>query len=534
MLTFKAPTDDILFTLEHAACGSETTGWDGDLTRDVIEHFAQFAEGVLAPIDESGDIEGCKLEDGRVNMPAGFKQAYQQLAEDGWQGLVVPEAYGGQALGALVNSAVSEIFSGANHSLQMVTALVSGAVETILHHGTEAQKDTCLPKLASGEWLSTMCLTEANAGSDLSQIRCRAVREGEVWKITGEKIFISGGDQDLSEGILHLVLARTGTLEEGSKGLSLFLCHSHVDGERNAVRITRIEEKMGLHASPTCQMAFDGATAELIGAEGKGLEAMFVMMNHARLDVALQGVAHAARATDLARAYAAERVQGKNPENELVTIDQHPDVKRMITEMEAMTMGTRCMVHIAMVEIEKGENPDLVEFLTPICKSFCSDHGVRCADTAIQVLGGYGYMREYRAEQNMRDARICKIYEGANGIHSITLATRLLTWKNGAAADAFAAFVAKEATNSSHLRRLHSLWTEARFHVLESENPKELANEFFELTASVYYQAAWNRLRSAADQHSDPDRIRQLARLAELRSDAFAGAWRSLVWKDAV
>lgn len=534
MLDFKAPKDDIIFTLEHAAGGKDLEDWDSELVDAIVTQFGEFAEEVIAPTDENGDVEGCRLEDGRVYTPKGFKEAYEQLAANGWQGLVVPEEYGGQGLGALVNGAVSEIFSGANHSLQMVTNLVPGAVETIYHKGTEKQKEEYLPKLASGEWLSTMCLTEANAGSDLSQIRCRATKVGNHWEINGEKIFISGGDQDLSEGILHLVLARTGALEEGTKGLSLFLCLSEVDGETNPIKVTRIEEKMGLHGSPTCQMAFDDAKAELIGEEGKGLETMFVMMNHARLDVALQGVAHASRATDLARGYAAERVQGKNANHELVTIDQHPDVIRMINEIDAMALGSRCMVHITMVEIEKATNPELVEFLTPVCKSFCTAHGVQSADKAIQVMGGYGYMREYRAEQNVRDARICSIYEGTNGIHAITLATRLLKWKDGAAADAFAAFIAKEARHSSHLRRLHNLWTEARFHVSESEHPREIANEFAELTGAVFYQAAWSRLRSVADHAADPQRIRDLARLAEIRSDAFASAWRSLVWKDAV
>ena len=301
MTAFHAPVDDILFSLIHVARADRLPGWEDALAAEITGHFAAFAEGRIAPLDAPGDAEGCRLEAGRVRMPSGFAEVYADLAADGWQGLSVPEAYGGQDLGPVLQAAVSEIFSGANHALQMVCSLVPGAVGVLMRFGTEAQKAAYLPPLAEGRWLSTMALTEPGAGSDLAGIRCRAVPEGANWRIEGEKIFISGGDQDLSEGILHLVLARTGPAGTGTRGLSLFLCRSHLaDGRRNAVTVTRIEEKLGLHASPTCQLAFDGAEAELIGAEGEGLRAMFTMMNHARLDVALQGVAHAARAADLA------------------------------------------------------------------------------------------------------------------------------------------------------------------------------------------------------------------------------------------
>ncbi|HPQ97639.1 MAG TPA: acyl-CoA dehydrogenase family protein, partial [Thiolinea sp.] len=305
MIPFQAPVEDIFASL-HTFVG-ELPDWDAALCEEITQHFASFVEGVLAPLNEPGDRQGCRLENGRVRMPDGFGTAYAELAEGGWQGLTAPEAYGGQGLDHLTAAVLSEIFSGANHALQMVTGLVPGAISTLLAHGTPEQQNTYIPPLASGEWLSTMCLTEAGAGSDLSRIRTRAVQDGDGWRIDGQKIFISGGDQDLSQGILHLVLARSGPADSGVKGLSLFLCLSDVDGERNKISITRIEEKLGLHASPTCQMEFDGAKAELIGTEGKGLAAMFTMMNHARLDVALQGVAHASRAHAIASAYAAER-----------------------------------------------------------------------------------------------------------------------------------------------------------------------------------------------------------------------------------
>jgi 3-(methylthio)propanoyl-CoA dehydrogenase len=437
MTAFRAPTDDILFSLIHVAGAGRLADWDDDLAAEVIGEFAAFAEERIAPLNETGDVEGCRLENGRVRMPAGFADVFRELAGQGWQGLSVPEEYGGQGLGEAILAGVSEIFAGACHSLQMVASLAPGAVAPLLRFGAEAQRAALIPLLADGRWLSTMCLTEPGAGSDLSAIRTRAVRDdrnGSGWRIEGEKIFISGGDQDMSEGVLHLVLARTGPADAGVRGLSLFACPSHLpDGARNAVSVIRVEEKLGLHASPTCHLAFDGAAAELVGEEGGGLRAMFEMMNHARLDVALQGAAHAARAADLARAYAAQRRQGRGPDGP-VTIDRHADVARMINEADALALGARALAHIALVAQEFGEEPDFVEFMTPLAKYFGSDAGVRAADLAIQVMGGYGYLREYRAEQNWRDARICSIYEGANGIHARTLATRGLELNGGAGA----------------------------------------------------------------------------------------------------
>lgn len=531
MRPFHAPTDDILFSLQHVANAHEIPGWDYDLTREITEHFAQFAEGVIAPADEDGDKIGCSLVDGRVKMPKVFHTAFEQIIEGGWQGLSAPEAYGGQEVGGAVYAATSEIFTGANHSLQMVLGLVPGAISTILSFGTEAQKDKFLPLLAEGSWLSTMCLSEPGSGSDLSGIRTKAVQDGDDWLISGEKIFISGGDQDLTDATLHLVLARTGSVADGVRGLSLFLCPSVIEGERNSVNVARIEEKMGLHASPTCQMVFDNARAELIGEIGQGLIAMFTMMNHARLDVALQGVAHAARATDISRSYAADRIQGKGKDGQPITIDKHADVIRMIDEQDALAMGGRAMSHIALVELEKGQNPDLVEMLTPICKAFCSDAGTKAADLAIQVLGGYGYLQEYRAEQNYRDSRICSIYEGTNGIHGVSLATRLLSHKQGAAAHAFARYIEGEieASKSAHLSDAFEKWCKARQHICNLEDPTAAANSFLQLTSEVMFQAAWVRISSVADQSQDPERIRRLAQLVKKRSYALTQAWCNLM-----
>lgn len=417
MKPFEAPLGDILFSLDRVAQASDLPDWDADLAGEIGAHFAAFAQGEIAPLDEPGDMQGCRLENGRVLMPDGFGTAYAAYSEQGWPSLTAPEEFGGQGLGPLMLAITSEVFSGANHSLQMVTGLVPGAVRTLLRFGTPDQKARYIPPLGSGETLATMCLTEPEAGSDLSRVRCKATPEGSGWTISGEKIFISGGDQNMSDRILHLVLARTS--DDGVKGLSLFLCPcTRADGNRNSVVVTRIEEKMGLHASPTCQLAFDGAEAELIGAEGQGLMAMFTMMNHARLDVALQGVAHAARSYDIACAYAAERVQGRGPDGSAVTLDQHADVRRMLDQIDWLAVSGRGLAHLAFVTMESETAPDLVDFLTPVAKVYCTEAGIKAAELGMQVLGGYGYLREYRLEQTYRDARITSIYEGANGIHA--------------------------------------------------------------------------------------------------------------------
>lgn len=506
MTAFHAPLDDILFSLRHVARADRLPDWDDELAAEIIGHFASFAEGRIAPLDALGDAEGCRLENGRVRMPAGFRELYAELAGQGWQGLSIPEAFGGQALSAAIRAGVSEIFSGANHALQMVTSLVPGAVSVLLRFGTEAQKAELIPPMANGRWLSTMALTEPGAGSDLAAIRTKAVREGETWRINGEKIFISGGDQDMSEGILHLVLALTGAADSGVKGLSLFACRSErADGSRNAVTVTRIEEKLGLHASPTCQLAFDGAEGELIGAEGGGLRAMFAMMNHARLDVALQGVAHAARAADLARAYAAERRQGRDSAGQVVTIDQHADVARMIGECDQLAVGGRALCHLVLVAEELGTEPDFVEFMTPVCKYFCTEAGIRAADLAIQVMGGYGYLREYGAEQNWRDARICAIYEGANGIHARTMVTRGLALNGGAGARAFASFL-----RESGLVAEAGGWEMEAACVSALPDPTREAHAFMERTCDLAFHAAWARIAAVASAAPDAGRLRAL------------------------
>ncbi|MGV0909841.1 acyl-CoA dehydrogenase family protein [Martelella sp. FOR1707] len=497
MIPFSAPVDDILFSLRDVAGADRLPDWDNALASEIIGHFADFAEGVIAPINATGDAEGCRLENGRVKMPEGFADAFRQLADGGWQGLTAPEEFGGMGLSPVIASAVSEIFSGANHALQMVTGLVPGAAETLLHFGTETQQQAWIPRLASGEALSTMCLTEPGAGSDLSRIRTVGRRDGAAFRLDGEKIFISGGDQDISDNILHLVLARTGAAADGVKGLSLFLCDRQSAGD--TIRITRIEEKLGLHASPTCQMVFDGTPAELIGVEGEGLKAMFTVMNHARIDVSLQGVAHAARASAIATAYAGERQQGRKADGSPAMLSDHADVRRMLNEQRALALGSRAMCHVALVEMALGARPALVDFLTPVCKLFASEAGIRAADLGIQVLGGYGYLTEYGLSQVWRDARITAIYEGANGIHALTTATRGLRLEGGAGADAFAALIGELAGPQSDIVSLLAAWQDRRERLLAGHDPAAEAHDFAMLTAELFYRAIWCRIAAATD-----------------------------------
>lgn len=511
MTAFVAPTGDILFSLEHVARAGRLPDWDADLSREVIEQFAKLAEAEIAPADLAADLQGCRLQDGRVFMPEEMVAAYATFAEQGWPALSLPESAGGQAMPGPVGGAVTEIFAGASHALQMVAGLVPGAARTIQLFGTQDQQDRWLPRLASGEWLATMALTEPGAGSDLAGIRSRATLDG-VWRISGEKIFISGGDQDLTPRILHLVLARTGDAASGTRGLGLFIVPSHDDdGVRLPVSVTRIEEKMGLHGSPTCQMLFDAAPAELLGAEGEGLRAMFTMMNHARLDVSLQGVAHATRAAQIARDYAATRRQGRAPGYDgMAPIAAHPDVARMLDEADALAIGGRALCYLAMVELDLEQDPDLVDFLTPVCKFHCTESGIAAANLGIQVLGGYGYLQEYRVEQCLRDARITAIYEGANGIHALTLAARLLRNADGRAADAFARFLGQG--------EVLEIWQAARQQMVQAPDPALAAHEFMLLTVEAALAVVWARIEAAADHAPDPAHLRHLAaRLARRR-----------------
>ncbi|OCX67349.1 acyl-CoA dehydrogenase [Thioclava sp. SK-1] len=513
MSEFKAPLDDILVCLRDVARADRLPDWDEDMAQEILHHFAQFAEGVIAPLNGVGDAQGCRLHQGRVQMPDGFAQAFAQLADGGWQGLTVPQSYGGMAQNAVLAGAVSEIFSGANHALQMLCNLVPGAVSTLMKFGTSAQQKTWIPKLCSGQWLSTMCLTEPEAGSDLSGIRTRARQTDMGWQITGEKIFISGGDQDMSQGILHLVLARTGLVEDGIRGLSLFLCPSHTEAGRNGITVTRIEEKLGLHGSPTCHLAFDGADAQLIGSQGAGLMAMFTMMNHARLDVALQGVAHAARAHHIAVDYATQRQQGRKPDGLPAMLIDHADVRAMLDRQRALSLGARAMAYLTLTELSLGDAPAVVDFLTPICKVFCTQAGIEAADLGMQIMGGYGYLTEYRISQTWRDARITAIYEGANGVHALSLATRGV--RSGEGADGFSALIADLAQGDHDCIRLLSIWSKLRRKITDTPDlAPGYAHDFMTLSGDVFFRALWVRLS-----HTGGEEMARLAAQVACRPD---------------
>ncbi len=502
MVPFSAPVEDILFSLREVAGADRVESWDEETAADILGHFAQFAEGVIAPLNAIGDRQGVWLENGRVLMPDGFVSAYGELAESGWQGLTAPEAYGGMGLSPLIGMGVSEIFSGANHAMQMVCNLVPGAISTLLHFGSVSQQEIWIPRLAQGEALSTMCLSEPGAGSDLSAIRTKAKRDGANWRVSGEKIFISGGDQNMSDDILHLVLARTG--DDGLKGLSLFLCQ-----RQPAAKVARVEKKLGLHASPTCQLVFDDAEAELVGNEGAGLQAMFTLMNHARIDVALQGVAHAARALQISNAYAHDRRQGRTAGGSVATLRDHADVKRMLDRQAVLAVGARGMCHVAAIELALGERPALAEFLTPICKVFGSEAGIKSADLGIQILGGYGYLDEYGMHQIWRDARICAIYEGANGIHTRSLATRGL--RPGRGADEFAALIAELSGGNAQVSGVLIDWQSMRDRLSLAADPTPSAHRFYKLTADLLLKAIWARIAAVADAHSQEKELRRLA-----------------------
>lgn len=509
---------DIVFTLDAvgAITGSET--WDRSAIESVLVAYKDFIDSAVAPGNAAGDRIGCRIEDGRVRLPDNLVQAYQSYIALGWHLLPLPVEQGGIGAPTAVCCAANEMLTGANHAFEMLVALVPGAIKVIERFGTAAQQAALIPDLVAGTALATMCLTEAGAGSDLGAIRTRGVPDGSGgWTLSGEKIFISGGDQDLSETITHLVLARTGALADGTKGLSLFACPSlHPDGTRNTVSLVRIEEKLGLHASPTCQLQFTAAIAQMLGQPGDGLKAMFVMMDHARLDVAMQGVAHAAHAHSVARDYAAQRQQGGK------AIADHDDVSRMLDEMEALTLGARAMGYRAAVCLDDA---DLAAFLTPVCKVFCTDMASKIADLGIQVLGGYGYLPEYGMEQIWRDARVTRLYEGTNGVLAMSLVRRLL---GGAAETAFlreidqALTLASSAVAHDALAAVRSEWIAAAHVVSQSAARGKAAASLMALAGLLYFTASWVRLEAAATDGTETARMGRLGRFvrAALLPDA--------------
>ncbi|MBE0489221.1 MAG: acyl-CoA dehydrogenase [Halomonas sp.] len=458
---FAAPVRDIRFVLEELlAFGSlSLPGFEEaspDLVEAVLEEAARLAGEVWAPLNASGDRQGCtRRDDGSVTLPDGFIQAYQAYAEGGWNGIGVAEALGGQGLPEVVASAVQEMLHGANMALGLCPMLTAGAIEALAHHGSEEQKATYLPKLVEGIWTGTMNLTEPQAGSDLSKVRTRAVPQGDgSYRLFGQKIYITWGEHDAAENIIHLVLARKPDAPEGNKGISLFLVPKFLVGsdgslgERNDVVCASIEHKLGIHGSPTCTLSFgegEGAIGYLVGEEGRGLNHMFTMMNEARHKVGIQGIGVAERACQHAFAYALDRTQGRSPRSGRsdCTISDHLDVRRMLLSMRARTDALRalalyCAAQLDLArhaadETERAAAQARVDVLIPVVKSFSTDQAVEIASLGIQVHGGMGFIEETGAAQLLRDARIAPIYEGTNGIQALDLAGRKLQRDGGAA-----------------------------------------------------------------------------------------------------
>jgi acyl-CoA dehydrogenase len=479
-MTYRAPVADISFALNHSAgfARALADGLYGDLSGDVVEavltEAGKFATDVLAPLNTVGDREGARFKDGAVTTAAGWKEAYHAWAQAGWNALAAPAQWGGQDLPHALNAACLEMWNSAAMAFGLGPVLTMAAIDALVAHGSEELRRVYLPKLVSGEWMGTMQLTEPQAGSDVGALRTRAERAPDgSYRITGQKIFITYGEHDLTDNIIHLVLARLPEAPPGTKGLSLFLVPKFLVnadgslGRRNDARAHSIEHKLGIHASPTCTMVYgdrDGATGFLVGEENRGMACMFTMMNQARLSVALQGVAIAERATQQAIAYARERKQGRAPgvETGSSPIIAHPDVKRMLLTMRALTRAARALSYATAVALDRAQrSPDeaarkaayeRASLLTPVAKAFSTDVGSEVASLGVQVHGGMGYIEETGAAQHYRDARIAQIYEGTNGIQAIDLVTRKLPLAGGATVRAYIGEIKRivEAVNATN------------------------------------------------------------------------------------
>lgn len=460
MTTYVAPIRDMLFAMKELAGLAEIGGLPGneEATPDVVESIlleaAKFATEVLAPINAQGDRQGCVCKDGVVTTADGFRAAYSQFIESGWNAMPASPDFGGMGLPSLVSTAVLEMWKASNMAFSLCQMLTLGAVAAIVHHGSEQDKQRYLPKMVSGEWTGTMNLTEPQAGSDLSAVRTKAEPDGDHYRIRGTKIFITWGEHDMAQNIIHMVLARLPDAPEGTKGISLFLvpkCLVNADGSlgpRNDLICTSIEHKMGIHGSPTAVMAFgekEGAVGYLVGEANRGIGYMFTMMNHARLNVGLEGVAISERAYQQAVGYARERVQGRPigaASGPPVAIVRHPDVRRMLMSMKARIEAMRALAYFTAAQMDKAHShPDederrkrqaMTDLLTPVVKGWCTENALDITSLGIQVHGGVGFIEETGACQHMRDARITTIYEGTTGIQANDLVGRKVARDQGA------------------------------------------------------------------------------------------------------
>jgi alkylation response protein AidB-like acyl-CoA dehydrogenase len=505
---------------------------DADLMHQVLDEAGKFVSEVIAPLNRDGDEIGCHFNAGTVTTPPGFKVAYQAFWQAGWPGLASATEDGGQGLPAILEAVLYEMLSGANHGWTMAPGLLHGAYECLKHHGSDELKSTYLGKIATGEWLATMCLTEPHAGSDLGLARTKAIPQADgTYLISGTKIFISGGEHDLSDNIVHLVLARLPEAPPGPKGLSLFLVPKfYTDGSRSAVHCERIEEKMGLHGSPTCVMRFDEASGWIVGAPGKGLNAMFVMMNAARLHVALQGIGLLEAAWQKADAYSKERRQMRAPGRgksaaQADLIADHPAIRRVLATQRAWIDGGRVLAYRTALELDLlKHHPDAARkaaaqvwcsLVTPVIKSAFTHQAFHGGSDCLQVFGGHGYVREWGIEQIVRDARVAMIYEGTNEIQAIDLLVRkvlpdggesLQTMLNALCAELDADGIAHPALRA----QVDALCAVTASLVAASKDQPELpywvAEDFLRAVVVILLAWAWHKIEVTAPSAAEPSR----------------------------
>jgi alkylation response protein AidB-like acyl-CoA dehydrogenase len=549
MWNYTAPLRDMRFVMEDVlgapaawAATPAFADFDAATARQVLEEAGKFASGVLAPINAAADLQGCRWHDGQVSTPDGYREAYRAFVDGGWAALACDPEHGGQGLPLVIAAAFNEMIAAANHGWTMYPGLLHGAYDCLKTHASAELQQRYLGQIVSGEWLATMNLTEPQAGSDLGGVRSKATPQADgSHRISGHKIFISGGEHDLTDNIVHLVLARLPDAPAGTRGLSLFLAPKLLpDGSRNPIHCDGIEKKMGIKGSATCAMRFEDATGWLVGEPHRGLAAMFVMMNSARLHVAMQGLGHLEIAQQNAHAYSRERVQGRG-----APIATHPAVRRTLWSLRALAEGERVIAYwTAMLIDEAHHHPDaarraeadaLASLLTPIAKAFFTDHGHRGADEALQVWGGYGYVHEYGIEQAVRDSRIAMIYEGTNEIQAIDLLLRKVLGDGGAAlaqllgllddeaaacgeAPALAEFAAALQAQTAAARTAASALRTAA--PTDTDYPLRVADDFLRAMGLTLLAWAWARsaraaLPSAADDwHAD-----------KLRASRFGVQW---------
>lgn len=544
MPAFRAPLDDIRYLLNDVHDIGQLAALPGfeDATPEMIEEVlkggATFCEEVLFPINQSGDAEGVALVNGEVKTPSGFKEAYARYTADGWTAISAEPTYGGTGLPEMVRFVMEEMLCSANLSFSMYPGLSHGAYSALMSHGSDELKARFLPKLIDGSWGGTMCLTEAHAGTDLGIINTKAVPAGDgTYAITGQKIFISAGEHDLTENIVHLVLAKLPDAPGGTKGISLFLVPKYLPtddggiGARNGVTCGSVEHKMGIKASATCVLDFDNATGWLVGEPHKGMRAMFVMMNGARLAVGLQGLGLSEVAYQNALAYAKDRLQGrsltgpKNPDGPADSILVHPDVRKGLLRIKALNEGMRALAYAVGIRIDlehrhpdaavREEASDMVALMTPVIKAFLTDRGFENANIALQTLGGHGYIKEYGIEQYVRDARIAQIYEGTNAVQALDLVGRKLPMEGGRLVRRFFELVKRDVDAAAQVEGLEdfakalggSLYQLQKATMLLAEkgfaNPDEVgaaATEYLNLMGFVAVGWQWLRMATVSQQ----------------------------------